>query len=130
MFQLFRDGAPVACCRNPHYFGGMSLLPEEKELVAQSLQMYAQMVGSKYGPQEMQAMIPVIKGILKKLDQVGGSAAPGAAPAGISEEWFQNVCMACPKVGGPSGCQDPVTTKFPGKCDPILTWERNKRISA
>lgn len=112
-----------------HYFERMSLLQEEKELVARGLQLYAQMVGSQYGPQEMQALVPVIKGILKKLDQVGGSAPPGAAPVGIGDEWFQNVCASCAKAGGPTGCQDPVTAKFPGKCDPILTWERNKRIS-
>jgi hypothetical protein len=108
----------------------MSLLPEEKDLVARGLQLYAQMVGSQYGPQEMQALVPVIKGIIKKLDQVGASTAPSEmAPVGISDEWFQKVCGTCPKVGGPTGCQDPVTVKFPGKCDPILTWERNKRLS-
>lgn len=109
----------------------MALLQEEKELVARGLQLYAQMVGSQYGPQEMQALVPVIKGILKKLDQVGAAAAnpSGIAPHGITPEWFEQVCSACPKAGGASGCQDPVTVKYPGKCDPILTWERNKRIS-
>ena len=107
----------------------MSLLPEEKELVARSLQMYAQMVGSQYGPQEMQALVPVIKGILKKLDDVGAAMPAGAAPAGVTDDWFRNVCVSCPKSGGPTGCQDPVTAKFPGKCDPILNWERNRRIS-
>lgn len=108
----------------------MALLPEEKELVSRSLQLYAQMIGSQYGPAEMQAMLPMIKGILKKLDEVGTGAAPkaGAAPHGVSEEHFQAVCSSCPKSGGPTGCQDPVTAKFPGKCDPILTYERNKRL--
>lgn len=108
----------------------MALLQEEKELVARGLQLYAQMVGSQYGPQEMQALVPVIKGILKKLDQVGNSgAAPGAPPQGITQEWFDQVCSGCSKAGGATGCQDPVTAKFPGKCDPILRWERNRRIS-
>ncbi len=109
----------------------MALLPEEKELVARSLQIYAQMIGSQYGPAEMQAMLPMIKGILKKLDEVG-SASPaktGAAPTGVAEEHFHAVCSVCPKSGGPTGCQDPVTAKFPGKCDPILTYERNKRLA-
>lgn len=109
----------------------MALLPEEKELVARSLQLYAQMIGSQYGPAEMQAMLPMVKGILKKLDDVGGAPASsaGAAPAGVSEEHVQAVCSICPKAGGPTGCQDPVTAKFPGKCDPILTYERNKRLA-
>jgi len=107
----------------------MALLPEEKELVARSLQLYAQMIGSQYGPAEMQAMLPMVKGILKKLDDVGEAASPkaGMAPVGISEEHFHAVCSICPKAGGPTGCLDPVTVKFPGKCDPILTYERNKR---
>lgn len=107
----------------------MALLPEEKELVARSLQLYAQMIGNQYGPAEMQAMLPMVKEILKKLDDVGSSAASkaGSAPVGVSEEHFEAVCSSCPKSGGSTGCQDPVTAKFPGKCDPILTYERNKR---
>jgi hypothetical protein len=109
----------------------MALLPEEKELVSRSLQLYAQMIGSQYGPAEMQAMLPMVKGILKKLDEVEGATAPkaGAAPIGVSEEHFHAVCSICTKSGGPTGCQDPVTAKFPGKCDPILTYERNKRLA-
>lgn len=103
----------------------MALQPEEKDLVSKSLQLYAQMIGQQYGPQEMQRLIPVIKSILGKLDQAGSGAAPGGRPTGISEEWFQAVCLTCPKLG-PGGCTDPVTAKFPGKCDPILTFERKK----
>jgi hypothetical protein len=109
----------------------MSLLPDEKELVSRALQLYAQMIGQQYGPGEMQALVPVIKDILRKLDEVGSAAAaPGKLPFGISQEWFDAVCATCPKAGGPSGCQDPVTAKFPGKCDPILTWERKKILKA
>lgn len=117
-----------------HYFPDtMALLPEEKELVARSLQLYAQMIGSQYGAAEMQAVVPMIKGILKKLDDAetgGGAGKANAAPHGVTEEHFKSVCSTCPKSGGPTGCQDPVTAKFPGKCDPILTYERNKRIQA
>ena len=100
---------------------------DEKALVGDALKLYAQMVGSQYGPSEMQALLPVFKDILAKMETAGSavSAAPGLAPAGISEEWYQAVCLACPKLG-PSGCQDPVTAKWPGKCDPILTWERSR----
>lgn len=108
----------------------MSLLPDEKELVSRALQLYAQMIGQQYGPNEMQALVPVIKDILRKLDEVGSGAAPGKPPFGVSQEWFDAVCATCPKAGGPSGCTDPVTAKFPGKCDPILTWERKKLLKA
>ncbi|MEN9354928.1 MAG: hypothetical protein RL318_2253 [Fibrobacterota bacterium] len=102
---------------------------EEKALVSEALKLYAQMVGSQYGPAEMQAMVPVMKDLLGKMDRAGeaSAAAPGKAPLGISDEWYQAVCLACPKLG-PSGCQDPVTAKWPGKCDPILTWERRKLV--
>lgn len=102
---------------------------EEKALVADALKIYAQMLGQQYGPAEMQALLPVMKEILSKLDQAGNAsaAAPGAAPVGIKDEWYQAVCLTCPKLG-PKGCQDPVTAKWPGKCDPILTWERKKLL--
>lgn len=107
----------------------MSLLPDEKELISRSLQLYAQMIGQQYGPQEMQALIPVIKDILAKLDQAGAAgAAPGQPPVGITQEWFDVVCRTCPKLSGGS-CTDPVTAKFPGKCDPILSWERRRPVA-
>jgi len=87
------------------------------------------MIGQQYGPAEMQALVPVIKDILKKLDDVGSApAASGKPPHGITKEWFEAVCATCPKAGGATGCQDPVTVKFPGKCDPILTWERRRIV--
>jgi len=101
---------------------------EEKTLVGEALKLYAQMIGQQYGPAEMQAMIPAIKDILTKMDKAaagGTSRTSTIAPVGISEEWFQSVCQSCSKLG-PSGCEDPVTAKWPGKCDPILTWERSK----
>lgn len=105
----------------------MSLLPDEKELVSRALQLYAQMIGQQYGPAEMQALVPVIKEILKKLDQVGSApASVGKPPHGITQDAFDAVCANCEKAGGPTGCTDPVTAKYPGKCDPILTWERAK----
>lgn len=103
--------------------------PDEKALVAEALKLYAQMIGSQYGQAEMQGIIPVIKDIMAKLDKAGAAAAPsGKAPFGISDDWFQNVCQNCPKLG-PAGCDDPVTAKWPGKCDPILTWERQKMLA-
>jgi hypothetical protein len=31
---------------------------------------------------------------------------------------------------GPGGCEDKVTLKYPGKCDPILHYEREKFLAA
>ena len=69
----------------------------------------------------------IAKGIVAKLDtlDVGGGKATGEPPPGISKEWFDNVCQTCANLT-PTGCSDKITVKFPGKCDPILKYERSK----
>ncbi len=104
----------------------MAFSEEEKDLVVQSLQFYLQQAGAQLPPQAMQQLMGMAKTIVAKLDQPGAGASPaGAAPAGITPEWFENVCKTCQSLT-PGGCKDPVTAKFPGKCDPILLYERNK----
>jgi hypothetical protein len=69
------------------------------------------------------------QGVINKLDSVGAGAGAAAGrgnkPAGISDEWYDNVCQSCDKLDV-AGCEDKVTLKFPGKCDPILHYERGK----
>jgi hypothetical protein len=67
------------------------------------------------------------QGVIRKLDSVGagGEDGRGNKPGGISDEWYDNVCLSCDKLGM-GGCEDKVTLKFPGKCDPILHYERAK----
>ncbi|MFP4162566.1 MAG: hypothetical protein ACLFQB_01680 [Chitinispirillaceae bacterium] len=106
----------------------MSLTNEEKGLIEEALSVYLQLVARQASPQQAQQLATVAKGILGKLDSVGGGQGKGAnKPAGISDEWFENVCVTCDKLG-PSGCEDKVTEKFPGKCDPILHYEREKQL--
>lgn len=104
----------------------MALSEEEKDLVAQSLQLYVQQASMQLPPQTVQQLMAVAKGIIVKLDQPdtapGGKKSP---PPGISEEWFEKVCLSCPQLT-PTGCADKITVKFPGKCDPILKYERQK----
>jgi len=66
------------------------------------------------------------EGVVKKLDSIGSSSKGGNKPNGIIDEWYKNVCKTCDKLG-PTGCLDKVTEKFPGKCDPILHYEREKQ---
>ncbi len=104
----------------------MAFSEEEKDLVVQSLQFYLQQAGAQLPPQAMQQLMTMAKSIVSKLDQPGaGAVKSGEPPAGISQEWFDHVCVTCDQLT-PTGCADKITAKFPGKCDPILIYERSK----
>lgn len=105
----------------------MALSQEEKAIIEEALQVYVQILSRQAPPQQVQQIVAIIKGIIPKLDAVGGSGAKGGnKPAGITDEWFTKVCKTCDKLS-PSGCTDKVTEKFPGKCDPIIHFENKKR---
>lgn len=111
----------------------MALTEDEKDLIAQSLQFYLQQASAQLPPQAVQQLMSVAKGIIAKLDNPGalggGKRRSGEPPPGIKEEWFEKVCQTCSMLTA-TGCADKITVKFPGKCDPILKYERNKPISA
>ena len=107
----------------------MSLTNEERMLIEEALQVYLQLVARQMQPQQVQQLTQLAKGLIAKLDTLqAGGAAPGdkpVKPAGISDEWYKQVCQDCVKLT-PGGCTDKVTAKFPGKCDPILHYEMDK----
>lgn len=105
----------------------MALQEEEKDLIAQSLQFYIQQASGQLPPQSVQQLVAVAKGIIAKLDHLdeAGGRKVGEAPPGISPEWYENVCGSCRMLTA-SGCSDKITAKFPGKCDPIIKYERSK----
>jgi hypothetical protein len=106
----------------------MALTVEEKGLIEESLGVYLQLASAQAPPQQVQQLAAVARGIIAKLDNLGsGGGAGGNKPAGISDEWFEKVCQTCDMLGM-GGCEDKVTMKFPGKCDPILHYERAKII--
>jgi hypothetical protein len=106
----------------------MALTNEEKALVEEAMQVYLQIVARQLPPAQVQQVAQVARGILDKLDSVGGGGggARGNRPDGITDEWFKKVCQKCAKLS-PTGCTDKVTAKFPGKCDPILKYENEKK---
>lgn len=106
-----------------------ALSNEEKALIEEALSLYLQVVAQQRGPAQAQRLAGLVQPLLMKLDALdgGGGSGHGGRPAGISEEWYKNVCRTCPKLT-PSGCSDKVTEKFPGKCDPILHYEREKAL--
>ncbi|MBD3346972.1 MAG: hypothetical protein GF401_18110 [Chitinivibrionales bacterium] len=104
----------------------MSLTTEEKSLISEALQVYVQILATRMPGNQVQQVAKVAQTIVGKLDNLNaGSGKKGNKPAGITDEWYKNVCLQCDKLG-PAGCEDKVTEKFPGKCDPILHYESRK----
>ena len=106
----------------------MSLFSQdEKQIIKEALTIYLQMAAQQMPPQMLEPLGELAKSILQKADRA--SAGEGGErdnkPRNISDEWFENVCQNCEKLDF-SGCTDPITTKFPGKCDPILKFEFEK----
>lgn len=103
----------------------MSFNEEEKGLLAEAVQVYMQLVSRQMPPQHVEQMAEIAQSVLSKISN-SDSLTPGDnKPAGISDEWYENVCTTCNKLSA-SGCTDKVTAKFPGKCDPILHYEKKK----
>ncbi len=105
----------------------MALSEAEKDLIAQALQLYVHQARAQLPPASASQIMTVAQGIIGKLDSLAAGAedVPGKPPAGISEEWFTKVCSECDHLTA-AGCTDKITVKFPGKCDPILKYERKK----
>jgi hypothetical protein len=88
------------------------------------------MAAQQMPPQMLEPLGEIAKNILQKTDRAhsGEDGEKNNKPHNISDEWYENVCQNC-KMLDFSGCTDPITTKFPGKCDPILKYEfaKNKK---
>ena len=107
----------------------MALTNDEKTMVSEALQVYLQIASRQLAPAQIQQFTKMAEGIVAKLEDVGAEATgrPGNKSKGITDEWYEKVCLSCPKLGA-SGCTEKVTEKFPGKCDPILHFEREKIV--
>jgi hypothetical protein len=98
----------------------MALFSEqEKDLLGQALHTYLQLLSQQLSEAQVSQVVPVA--------EAGGPPA-GGKPKGISEEHFQKVCQTCEQLAPDGSCLDKITAKFPGKCDPILLYERNKAV--
>ena len=105
-----------------------ALTDDEKALIEEALGLYLQAVARQMGQAQAQQLAAKAQEVLMKLDSLSGSGGGhGGRPHGISEEWYTHVCRKCSKLT-PAGCSDKVTEKFPGKCDPILHYEREKAL--
>jgi len=99
---------------------------DEKQVIKDALTIYLQMIAQQM-PQMVEPIGEIAKNILLKTDKAmaGEGGEKVNKPHNISDEWYENVCQNCDKLDF-SGCTDPITTKFPGKCDPILKYEFEK----
>ena len=108
------------------------LLPEEKQMLAEALQVYLQLAAQQMPQETVEALAQKAQGLIQKLDTLGATNPDGTVnnkPAGISDEWFEAVCQSCENLTE-TGCSDSVTAKYPGKCDPILKYEFEKSRTA
>ena len=104
------------------------LLPEEKQMLTEALQVYLQFASQQMPADTITALAQKAQELLQKLDTLGTIGADGTQsnkPLGISDEWYENVCKTCKSLSA-TGCEEGITKKFPGKCDPILKYEFNK----
>jgi len=102
------------------------LTPEEKKILNEACNVYVQVVAQQLPPEQVNGLVTIIGQIFQKIDN-GSIDKTIDKPEGITDEWFENVCESCEQLNG-TMCKDKVTEKFPGKCDPILTYERQKII--
>ncbi|MBN1980099.1 MAG: hypothetical protein JW795_01100 [Chitinivibrionales bacterium] len=104
----------------------MALTVEEKGLIQEAVQVYIQIISRQFPPQQVQKIAQIAQNALKKIDNLDSVGKKGNKPAGISDEWFNHVCKTCDKLTA-TGCSEKVTEKYPGKCDPILKYEQEKK---
>lgn len=108
----------------------MSLFsPEEKRFLQEALSVYLQLVQQRISREQAAGYLDLAQSLMDKVEGAEADGTPGASsekPRGISDEWFENACLTCDKLAPGGRCLDKITEKFPGKCDPILIYERNK----
>jgi len=102
------------------------LTPEEKQVLNEACNIYVQVASQQMSPEKVNGLVTIIGKIFQKID-TDTIDTPTSKPEGISDEWFESVCENCDDRSGAT-CNNEVTKKFPGKCDPILKFERQKLI--
>lgn len=102
------------------------LTPEEKQVLNEACNVYVQVASQQMSPEKVNDLVTIIGKIFQKID-TDTFDTTSSKPKGISDEWFESVCEKCDQRSGAT-CNDKVTEKFPGKCDPILKFEQQKLI--
>lgn len=102
----------------------MNLTDKQKRIILESIKVYSQLVKQRVQPQQANDILLEIKNIYKEFeadDKVEHKSV------GVTDEQFENVCKNCDQFS--NKCNNVVAQKYPGKCDPILIYERNHDTS-
>ncbi len=108
----------------------MSLFSEQEQaMVSEALQYYLQVAQKQYSQEDVGQIVELAKGVIEKMASAtegGAEEAATSGPKGIKDEWVDNCCKKCDNLMPGGKCSDAITEKYPGKCDPILLYERRK----
>lgn len=102
----------------------MTFTEQQKLIIKESLKVYSQIAKRQMGNEQYLLILNDMKQIFEQLDN---GIVQIEKPVGITDEQFENVCQLCDKFD--NKCKDLVAKKFPGKCDPILHYNRQKETS-
>jgi len=100
----------------------MSLSDLQKQLIKEALKVYWQIAKQRLPPTQAVSIIKDIKEITIELDKDADTKIEKLV--GLADDQFEKVCKLCDKFK--NKCTDAVARKYPGKCDPILLYEKNK----
>ena len=100
---------------------------EEKAFLQEAMNVYLQLAQQRLPKDQLEKYLNFAEGIMEKLEQLDGAGGGAAGrPRGITEEWFKHCCLECDKLAPGNRCTEKITEKYPGKCDPIILYERGK----
>jgi len=101
----------------------------ELNLLVDAFKVYTTVAAQQLSPEAVENLANQLGKLLNKITSVqsgqNNQKLEISKPIGISDEWFEKVCKSCNNFKD-GNCNDNVTTKFPGKCDPILHYEVSK----
>lgn len=103
----------------------------EKEILQNALTVFLQLNQQRMPAADFEKLYRLIQPLIEKIETAeegGAGAGAEAKPRGISDEWYQSCCRACDKLAPGGRCLDKITEKYPGKCDPVLKYEREKLL--
>jgi hypothetical protein len=101
---------------------------EEQQLLNVALRLYAQTAKRELPTETYAKLVTKVSDINKKIKQCGPPS--NVCPPGLTEEQFTKVCQLPCDQFVEGKCIDVVAKKYPGKCDPILRYERQKILLA
>ncbi len=94
------------------------------------MSLFLQLNQQRLPPADFEKLYAAAQQLIEKIEtaEEGGGGDGDTKPRGISDEWFQHCCRTCGKLAPGGRCTEKITEKYPGKCDPIILYERQKPL--